>query len=52
MGETIKPESAVPEDAAFVRSITLSDGSILAKFLAIITVPVPEKGKCGPLSCL
>ena len=45
-------QSAVREDAAFVRSITLVDGSIIARFSALIMVFVHEKGNCGPLSSL
>ena len=52
IGEAIVPQSAVRESVAFVRSITLVDGSIIARVLALIAVPVPRKGKCGPLSSL
>ena len=37
MGEAIVPLLAVREGAAFVRSITLVDGSIIAQFSALIT---------------
>ena len=50
--EAIVPQSAVREGAAFVRSITLADDSINARFSALINVPVPGKGNCGPLSSL
>ena len=52
IGETIVPQSAVREGAAFVRSITLVDGSIIARFSALITVLVPGPGNCGPLNSL
>ena len=52
IGEAIVPQSAVREGAAFVRSITLVDESITARFSALITVPVPGIGDCGPLSSL
>ena len=43
MGEAIVPQLAVREDAEFVRSITLVDGLIIARFSVLITVLVPEK---------
>ena len=52
IGEAIVPQSAVREDAALVRSITLVDFSIIARFSALITVSVSGKGNCGPLSSL
>ena len=52
IGEAIVPESAVHERAALVRSITLVDGSIIARFPVLITVPVPRIGDCGALSSL
>ena len=52
IGEAIVPQSAVRQGAAFVRSITLVDGSIIARFSALTAVPVPGKGNCGPLSPL
>ena len=52
MGEAIVPVSVLREGAAFVRSITLVDGSIIAQFSSLITVPMPGKGNCVPLSSL
>ena len=52
VGEAILPQSAVREGAAFVRSITLVDDSIIARFSALITVPEPVIGSCAPLSSL
>ena len=52
IGKTIVPQSAVCEGAAFVRSITLVDGSIIARLSALITVPVPGKGNCCPVDSL
>ena len=46
VGGAIVSQSAVREGAAFVRSITLVDGSIVARFWALITVFVPGKGNC------
>ena len=52
IGEAIVPESGLCEGAAFVRSITLVDDSVIARFSALITVPEPVIGNCGPLSSL
>ena len=52
IGEAILPQSAVHEGAAFVRSITTVDESIIARFSALITVPEPVIGNCGPLIAL
>ena len=52
IGDATVPQLAVPEGAAFVRSIALVDGSIIAQFSALITVLVPGKGNCCPLSSL
>ena len=41
MGEAIVPQWATREGAAFVPSITPIDGSIIARFLVLMTVPVP-----------
>ena len=51
IGEAIVPQSAVRE-GAFVRSITPEDESVIARFSALITVPEPVIGNCGPLSSL
>ena len=51
-GEAIVPQLAGREAAAFVGSITLVNDSIIARFLAVMMVPVPEKGSYGPLSSL
>ena len=51
-GEAIVPQSAVREGAAFVRSITPVDESITARFSALVTVPEPIIGNCGPLIAL
>ena len=52
IGEAIVPQSAVREGAAFVRSITLVDDAIIARFSALITVPEPVIGSYGPPSSL
>ena len=52
IGEAMVPQSAAREGAAFVRSITLVDDSIIAPFSALITVPEAVIGNCGPLSYL
>ena len=52
IGEAMVPQSAVREGAAFVGSITLVDDSIIAWFSALIRVPEPVIGDCGPLSSL
>ena len=52
VGEAIPSQSAVHEGTAFIRSITLVDGSIIARFSALITVPVSGKRNCGPLCSL
>ena len=52
IGEAIVPKSAVRKDAAFVRSITTVDESIIARFSALIMVPEPVIGNCGPLIAL
>ena len=52
IGEAIVPQSAVREGAAFVRSITPVDESVIARFSALITVPEPVIGNCGPLIAL
>ena len=52
IGEAIIPQSAVREGAAFVRSITPVDESIIARFSALITVPQPVIGNCGPFIAL
>ena len=52
IGEAIVPESAVREGAAFVRSITPVDWSITSGFSALVTVPEPIIGNCGPLIAL
>ena len=52
IGEAIVPQSAVHERAAFVRLITLVNCSTIARFWALITVPVPVIGNGGPLSSL
>ena len=49
IGEAIASQSAVREGAAFVCSITPVDESIIARFSALITVPEPVIGNCGPL---
>ena len=52
IGEVIVPQSAVRQGAVFVRSLLLVDGYIIARFSGLITVPVPGRGNCGPLSSL
>ena len=52
IGEAMVPQLAVREGAVFVRSITVVDDSIIARFSALITVPGPVIGNCGPLSSL
>ena len=52
IGEAIVPKWAVRDGASFVRSITLVDDSVIAQFAALITVPEPVVGNCGPLSSL
>ena len=52
IGEAIVPKSAVREGAAFVRSITRVDESIIAQFSSLITVPKLVIGNCGPLISL
>ena len=46
IGEAIVPQLAVREDAVFVRSITLADDSIIARFSALTTVQEPVMGNC------
>ena len=50
--EAIVPQLAVREGAAFVRSITLVDDSIIARFSALRMVPGPVIGNGGRLSSL
>ena len=52
IGEDIVPQSAVRVGAAFVRSITPVNESIIARFSALITVYEPAIGNCGPLIAL
>ena len=52
VGEAIVPQPAVREGAAFVRSITRIDESIIARFSALITVAEPVIGNWGPLISL
>ena len=49
IGEAIVPQLAVRKGAAFVASITPVDESVIARFSALITVPEPVIGNCGPL---
>ena len=52
IGEAILPEPARREGAAFVRSITLIDGSIIARFSVLIMVPVPCEGNASQFTSL
>ena len=52
IGEAIVPHSAVRKAAAFIRSFTLVDDRVIARFSALVTVPQPVIGNCGALSSL
>ena len=51
-GEAIVPQLAVREGAAFVCSITLVDGSVVARLSELITIPAHGKGNGDPLRSL
>ena len=52
IGEAIVPGSGVRKGAAFVSPITPVVEWIIAGFSALITVPEPVIGNCGPLIAL